>query len=46
MEIKNRGLIFIISSPSGCGKTTVVKKLLEDDKNLETENSEKKNRSV
>lgn len=31
---KNRGFILILSSPSGCGKTTIAKSLLVEDKNL------------
>ena len=29
-----RGVMFVIEAPSGTGKTTVIKKLLEEDKNL------------
>ena len=31
MGAKNKGRLFIISAPSGCGKTTLCKKLLDDD---------------
>ena len=30
----NEGVLIVISSPSGTGKTTICKKLLEFDKNL------------
>ncbi|MHC0449242.1 MAG: guanylate kinase [Candidatus Lariskella arthropodorum] len=33
-RIKRRGLIFLLSAPSGAGKTTLAKKLLECDKHL------------
>ncbi len=33
-QIKRRGLLFVLSSPSGAGKTTLSKRLLEDDDNL------------
>ena len=31
---KNEGVLLVISSPSGTGKTTICKKLLEYDKNI------------
>jgi guanylate kinase len=34
MGSKSKGKIFIISAPSGCGKTTLCKRLLEDKLNL------------
>ncbi|MBG1232031.1 guanylate kinase [Aestuariivirga litoralis] len=34
MEIARRGLLFIISSPSGAGKTTLSRRLLESDKHI------------
>jgi guanylate kinase len=33
-DIKRRGLMLVLSSPSGAGKTTLAKRLLEDDKNI------------
>lgn len=33
-EIKRRGLMLVLSSPSGAGKTTISRKLLECDRNL------------
>ena len=33
-KIKNEGVLLVISSPSGTGKTTICKKLLEYDKNI------------
>ena len=33
-EIKRRGLMLVLSSPSGAGKTTISRKLLERDGNL------------
>ena len=33
-EIKRRGLMLVLSSPSGAGKTTISRKLLEKDDNL------------
>lgn len=33
-DFPRRGLMFILSSPSGAGKTTIAKKLLSDDGNL------------
>ena len=33
-KIKNEGVLIVISSPSGTGKTTICKKLLEYDKNI------------
>ena len=33
-KIKNQGVLLVISSPSGTGKTTICKKLLEYDKNI------------
>ncbi|HUC60917.1 MAG TPA: guanylate kinase [Alphaproteobacteria bacterium] len=33
-EIKRRGLMLVLSSPSGAGKTTIARRLLERDKNL------------
>ena len=37
MRIKNKknGLFIILSSPSGAGKTTIAKKLLKNNKNIE-----------
>ena len=34
LDKSNRGLVLIISSPSGAGKTTICKKLIEEVKNL------------
>ena len=34
VKIKNEGVLLVISSPSGTGKTTICKKLLEYDKNM------------
>ena len=34
VKIKNEGVLLVISSPSGTGKTTICKKLLEYDKNI------------
>ena len=34
VEIKKEGILIVISSPSGTGKTTICKKLLEYDKNI------------
>lgn len=34
-EIKRRGLMLVLSSPSGAGKTTISRSLLEQDANLE-----------
>jgi guanylate kinase len=34
-DIKRRGLMLVFSSPSGAGKTTISRKLLEKDSNLE-----------
>lgn len=34
-SIARRGLMFVLSSPSGAGKTTIARKLLETDPNLE-----------
>jgi guanylate kinase len=33
-NFRSRGFIFVISSPSGCGKTTLAKMLLKSDSNL------------
>jgi guanylate kinase len=33
-EIKRRGLMLVLSSPSGAGKTTIARRLLERDRNL------------
>ena len=33
-KIKKQGVLLVISSPSGTGKTTICKKLLEYDKNI------------
>ncbi len=33
-DIKRKGLLLVLSSPSGAGKSTIAKKLLESDKNL------------
>jgi guanylate kinase len=33
-EINRRGLMFVLSSPSGAGKTTISRKLMERDGNL------------
>ena len=34
METKNKGMMFVLSSPSGAGKTTLTKKLAENNKNF------------
>ncbi len=34
VKIKNEGVLLVISSPSGTGKTTICKKLIEYDKNI------------
>ena len=34
LDKSNRGLVLIISSPSGAGKTTICKKLIEEVNNL------------
>ena len=34
IKIKNEGILLVISSPSGTGKTTICKKLLEYDENI------------
>jgi len=34
MNIVRRGLMLVLSSPSGAGKTTIAKSLLKQDKNL------------
>ena len=34
MEVEKKGMMFILSSPSGAGKTTLTKKLAENNKNL------------
>lgn len=34
MQTKTKGFVLILSSPSGCGKTTVARRLLKDDDNL------------
>ena len=34
VKIRNEGVLLVISSPSGTGKTTICKKLLEHDKNI------------
>jgi guanylate kinase len=34
IEIKRRGFMLVLSSPSGAGKTTIARRLLERDKNL------------
>lgn len=34
LPVKRRGLLFILSSPSGAGKTTITRALLENDKQL------------
>ena len=34
VEIKRRGLMLVLSSPSGAGKTTISRRLLERDRNL------------
>lgn len=33
-NVRRRGLLFVMSSPSGAGKTTLSRKLLADDKNI------------
>lgn len=33
-EIKRRGLMLVLSSPSGAGKTTLARKLIEEDSNI------------
>ena len=34
-KIQRSGILFVISSPSGAGKTTLARKLIEIDSNLE-----------
>ncbi|MAJ23976.1 MAG: guanylate kinase [Rickettsiales bacterium] len=34
-KIKRSGILFVISSPSGAGKTTLARKLIHEDKNIE-----------
>src|SRR5262245_55291437 len=34
-DISRRGLMLVLSSPSGAGKTTIARKLLEEDRSLE-----------
>jgi len=34
ISVRRRGLLFVMSSPSGAGKTTLSRKLLADDKNI------------
>ena len=34
-KIKRMGIMFVVSSPSGAGKTTLARQLLKDDKNIE-----------
>ena len=34
MNIKRRGMLLVLSSPSGAGKTTLSRKILESDKNI------------
>ncbi len=34
VEVTRRGLMFVLSSPSGAGKTTIARRLLESDDNL------------
>ena len=34
-KIKRSGILFVISSPSGAGKTTLARKLINEDKNIE-----------
>ncbi len=34
VSVRRRGLLFVMSSPSGAGKTTLSRKLLADDKNI------------
>jgi guanylate kinase len=34
-QVKRRGLMLVLSSPSGAGKTTIARRLLEDDVNLQ-----------
>ncbi|HBN22726.1 MAG TPA: guanylate kinase, partial [Holosporales bacterium] len=33
-KIERRGLMFVLSSPSGAGKTTISRRLLKTDSNL------------
>ena len=35
MKTRKKGLFIILSSPSGAGKTTLAKKLLKNNKNIE-----------
>ncbi len=34
MEIQGSGILFVVSSPSGCGKTTIVNNLIKLDSNI------------
>ena len=38
MKTRKKGLFIILSSPSGAGKTTLAKKLLKNNKNIEFSN--------
>ena len=35
MNLKKNGMMFVLSSPSGAGKTTLTKKIAENNKNFE-----------
>jgi len=34
MNVENKGMMFILSSPSGAGKTTLTKKIAEENSNF------------
>ena len=34
MAVEKKGLMFVLSSPSGAGKTTLTKKIAENNQNL------------
>jgi len=36
MAVEKKGLMFVLSSPSGAGKTTLTKKISENNSNLKT----------
>ena len=34
MKLNRRGILFVLSSPSGAGKSSIAKKILNKDKNI------------